>query len=344
MQGLVQMNPPDVVELTLQLCRIPSVTGQEAQVVRFVQQRLQQLGFNVAFQPVGHEQGRGNLLAHWPDCHPRILLTTHLDTVAPHFDPVVADDQQRLIGRGTCDAKGIAAAMMCAACRLLQRGQTDVGLLLLVGEETNSDGAKAAVHNFAPHVSYLIGGEPTELKLVQAMKGSVVFQLHCHGKAAHSAYPHMGHSALHDLVLDIQRLLCIDWPCHKELGDTTINVGLLQGGCAVNVLAAQAEAHGIVRCSVPAHQVVALLQQQLGAATQLQVKSMSDPLQLYCPAGFDSCVVAFGSDIPYLKQLGPSLLVGPGCIHDAHTDHEFVLVEHLHQAVKLYQKLCEILV
>lgn len=332
------MSVPDVVELTLQLCRIPSVTGQEGQVVAFVRQLLQRLGFTVDLQPLGQE-GRGNLLAHWPSSTAHTLLSTHVDTVAPHFDPTFSSDKQRLIGRGTCDAKGIAAAMICAACQLVQQGEEGVGLLLLVGEETHSDGAKAAVNGFAPEVSYIVGGEPTQLQLVRAMKGSVVFRLDCHGKAAHSAYPHMGHSALHQLVSDVQRLLGVAWPCHTKLGDTTLNVGLLQGGCAVNVLAPHAQARGIVRCSVPAQQVVELLRARLSPTTQLELESVSDPLQLHCPPDFASCVVSFGSDMPYLQKLGTPLLVGPGCIHDAHTDHEFVQVQHLYQAVELYKKI-----
>lgn len=332
------MNIPDVVDLTLQLCRTPSVTGQEGQVVAFVRKLLRELGFVVEFQPLG-EEGRGNVLAYWPGCRVHTLLSTHLDTVAPHFDPTLSTDKSRLIGRGSCDAKGIAAAMICAACQLIKQGQTRVGLLLLVGEETHSDGAKAAVKDFAPQVSYVVGGEPTELELVRAMKGSVVFRLHCQGKAAHSAYPHKGHSALHQLVSDVQRLLCVDWPGHQDLGQTTLNVGLLQGGCAVNVLAPQAQARGIVRCSVPAQQVISLLKAQLRPTTQLELESVSDPLHLHCPSGFDSCVVSFGSDMPYLKELGTPVLVGPGSIHDAHTDHESVFVRHLRQAVDLYKNL-----
>lgn len=332
------MPSPDVVELTLRLCRIPSVTGQEAAVVQFARQQLEQLGFTVHPQPLG-EQGRANLLAYAPNSQPRVLLSTHLDTVPPHIAPAVSHDQQFICGRGTCDAKGIAAAMICAAVELTRRGEHRVGLLFVVGEETNSDGAKRAVQNFAPRVRAVIGGEPTQLRLVRAMKGAVVFRLEVQGKCAHSAYPERGYSALHQLVRDAHALLAEPWPRDESLGETTINLGLLQGGSAVNVLADQAWARGIARCTVPARVVADRIQALLEPTTKLTLESASDPLRLHCPEGFDSCTVSFGSDMPHLRQLGTPLLVGPGSIHDAHQPHEHISIHQLRQAVRLYQDL-----
>ena len=334
------MLPLDVVELTLKLCRIPSVTGQEAAVVHFARQQLQQLGFAVHLQPLG-EQARANLLAHSPHHQPHVLLSTHLDTVPPHIAPTISSDQQFVCGRGTCDAKGIAGAMMCAATELMRQGEHRVGLLFVVGEETHSDGAKQAAAHFAPRVRAVIGGEPTQLQLVRAMKGAVVFRLEVQGKAAHSAYPELGHSALHQLVRDVQVLLAESWPHDKELGITTINVGLLQGGNAANILADHAWARGIMRCTVPARVVVDRIKALLEPTTKLTLESVSDPLHLHCPKGFDNCIVSFGSDMPYLKQLGTPLLVGPGSIHDAHKPHERVCIQQLRQAVHLYQDLAK---
>ncbi|MEM7494545.1 MAG: M20/M25/M40 family metallo-hydrolase [Myxococcota bacterium] len=336
------MPSPDVVELTLQLCRIPSVTGQEAAVVQFARQQLQQLGFAVHLQPLG-EQGRANLLAHPPNQPPHVLLSTHLDTVPPHIAPTMSADQRSIRGRGTCDAKGIAAAMICAAAELRRQGEHRVGLLFVVGEETNSDGAKQAVRNFAPRVRAVIGGEPTQLQVVRAMKGAVVFRLDAQGKCSHSAYPELGHSALHQLVRDAQALLAEPWPRDEELGETTINIGLLQGGSAVNVLADHAWARGIVRCAVPARVVVDRIKALLEPATKLTLESASDPLRLHCPKGFDGCMVSFGSDMPHLRQLGTPLLVGPGSIHDAHQPHERISIQQLRQAVCLYQDLAKLL-
>src|SRR5690606_22101892 len=127
---------------------------------------------------------------------PHVTLSTHLDTVPPFIPPRLSGG--RIHGRGACDAKGIAAAMICAAERLRERG-VPVALLFVVGEEVTHDGAHAA--NALPNRSVaLINGEPTESTLALGTKGAVRFTLRTKGKPAHSAYPELGHSAIDDLA------------------------------------------------------------------------------------------------------------------------------------------------
>lgn len=331
----------DVVELTERLCAIPSITGDEAAVVAETARVLSALGLDVRRQQVGETRGRDNLLATAPGIAPEVLLTTHLDTVPPFLPPHREGD--RLYGRGTCDAKGIAAAMICAVEQLLVQGERRVGLLFVVGEETDSDGAKAAAEGFAPRVRYLIDGEPTDLKLAVAMKGAVVFDLEARGKAGHSAYPETGHSAVHQLTRDIVRLLDAEWPADPVVGATTLNIGTIGGGVASNVIAASARATGVLRTSAAAEALVADMKARLDPATELHVRSASSPLRLEEVEGVETCVVAFGSDVPYLSPLGRPLLVGPGSIHDAHTDHEHVMLDDLSRARDLYQHLASAL-
>ena len=172
----------NVAQLTLSLCQIPSITGNEYALTQHVAALLQREGYKVALQEVSPK--RHNILA--TKSKPEILLTTHLDTVPPHIEPKLTDGV--LHGRGVCDAKGIMAAMILAAQKF-----DSVGLLFLVGEETNSDGAKAAAQGFAPKVKYFINGEPTDLKIASAMKGALAFSLETKGKTGHSAYPETGH-------------------------------------------------------------------------------------------------------------------------------------------------------
>jgi len=179
----------DVVALAAELLAIDSSTGAESAAIDFVARWLVARGWNVSLQEV--TRGRANV---WATRGGRgVTLSTHLDTVPPYLPPRLQGD--RLTGRGSADAKGIAAAMLSAADRLAQSGEERVDLLFVVGEEKGSDGARTA--NRLPATSrYLVNGEPTESKLASGAKGSQRVTVRIRGKAAHSAYSHLGHSAI----------------------------------------------------------------------------------------------------------------------------------------------------
>ena len=333
----------DVLELTQALCTIPSITGDEAAVGDDVAARLRKLGAKITTQRVGDVVGRDNILAVSGDKPPELLLTTHLDTVPPFLPPRLEGDAHtgRLVGRGVIDAKGIVAAMMCAWEKLVAAGETRVGMLFLVGEETNSDGAKAAAQGFAPHVKFFVNGEPTDGTLVRAMKGVLAFELDVEGKAAHSAYPEAGKSALHQLIDDLARLQNEPWHDDVDLGKTTLNVGLLEGGVAPNVLAPHAKAVCVLRTTKDADLLEDRIRALLSPSTAMTIRTKSSPQRLVTLPGEPTKVVAFGSDVPHLSSLGQALLVGPGSILDAHTSHEGVAVADLRSAVDGYFRLCQ---
>ena len=347
------MSSPDVVDLTTALCTIPSITGAEAAVVDEVAARLTKLGARVTRQRVQHldepSVGRDNLLATATDAPPELLLTTHLDTVPPFIAPriEIVDGKERMIGRGVIDAKGIAASMICAWTRLVAAGETRVGLLFVVGEETNSDGAKAATDGgFAPHVKYFIDGEPTDGQIVRAMKGVMAFELDVEGKAAHSAYPHAGHSALHQLIADLARLQAEHWHDDADLGPTTLNIGTVHGGVAPNVLAPFAQAVCVMRNTTDADVLEARIRALLSPTTKMSVRTKSGPQRLVTLPGEPTQVVAFGSDVPHLTPLVGSaekgaVLVGPGSILDAHTSREGISLSELRASVDAYERLCK---
>ncbi len=333
-------NPWDPVDVTMRLCRVESTTGKEAAVMALASDMCRELGLTVSLQDVD-TPGRSNVLAMDPGEPAQVLLTTHLDTVPPYIAPVDAGD--RLTGRGTCDAKGAAAAMFHAVHTLRQAGERRVGLMFLVGEEGISDGAKAAARGWAPHVRYFINGEPTGNALASAQKGTLSFKLHAHGVACHSAYPELGHSALHTLTDTVHAMLHASWPTDAELGETTVNVGLLHGGVATNVLAPHAEAQGIFRLAAPVATVEAQLRALLPQHVTHERLGSTDPVRFHVPDGQPSLVVRFGSDVPYLKGIGVPLMLGPGSIHDAHTDHEHVLKADLIAAAGIYASLARTL-
>lgn len=333
----------DVVELTRTLVAIPSITNDEGEVSAFVAAGLEAQGWHVVLQEVPPEGGhtpkkpRLNVLAlPAPGVTPEVVLTTHLDTVPPFIPPT--EDEVYLYGRGTCDAKGIFAAMWVAAERLRAAGEARIALLGVVGEETDSWGAKQ-VHQILPKAGWIVDGEPTELVPASGAKGILALNVTAKGRAAHSAYPEQGHSALHDLIPALARLLEAQLPHEPKFGATTVNVGVIGGGVAPNVLAPSASAQVLIRLGAPAEDVLREVRRLLGDALQLEITSKSDPHDIHVPAGQAGEVVRFGSDVPYLAKIGKPLLVGPGSIHDAHTAREKIAKADLVRAVELYARI-----
>ncbi len=329
----------EVVKLARTLVEIPSETGREGRVATEMAEQLESRGWKVTRQPLpGAPAGeaRFNVLATASDRAPRLVLTTHLDTVPPAIE--FREDAEYLYGRGTCDAKGILASMWIAAERLREEGHKDVALLGVVGEETDSIGAKR-VTEILPKADWIIDGEPTELGLVSAAKGVYLFRAEVAGVAAHSAYPERGESAIHELLRSLGRLLSESLPSEDRFGPTTVNVGRIEGGVAANVVAPHAAAEVIIRLGAPRASIIPIVHELLGPKVRIEVRSESEPISMHVPAGFSGSPVAFGSDVPYLARIGTPLLVGPGSIFDAHTDGEKVKKADLEAAVELYVDL-----
>jgi acetylornithine deacetylase len=322
----------DVAALAADLVGIDSTSGSEGEVVSFLADLLALRGWQVKKIPVS--TGRDDLLATAADA-PLVTLSTHLDTVPPFIPPRFVGG--RLYGRGSCDAKGIAAAMCCAGERLRARG-VPVALLFVVGEETVHDGAMAA--NLVPTTSrVLINGEPTESTLALGTKGAMRLTVRTAGKAAHSAYPHLGHSATRDLVRLLAEMDGLALPRDPVLGETTINIGSLAGGVADNVVAPWAEARLMARLVSPVEELTSVLRQWIGSRATLEEHVLVPPVLLGTLPGYTTSVVAYATDIPKLSNWGKPYLFGPGSIHVAHTDDEFVELEELRQAVGIYEKL-----
>ncbi len=323
----------DLVSLVMELIEIPSVTGQERGVCDFLSGRLAALGFTVANQEVAAD--RYNLLATVGESVD-ILFCTHLDTVAPWIPPKLADGV--VYGRGACDAKGIAAAMVSAALGLARQGLSRVGLLFVVGEETDSVGAKVAAQ-CRLGCRFVVVGEPTGNRLAAGQKGTLLFRLEACGRSGHSADPSAGPSAIDRLLRVLDRLQKEQWPADPVFGSSTLNIGRLEGGTAPNVVADSAIAEGILRLSVPAGSVVPRLNSSLEEGVELKVVSSSDPLHLHVVPGFPTCVVSFGSDAPYLAPVSTVLMLGPGSIEFAHRPDEQVSVSELTTAAALYMEI-----
>ena len=325
----------NVYELTRQLIDIPSVTGEELAVGRFVSNYLQQLGYRVERQEV--EANRFNIIATRV-APPRIVFSTHMDTVPPFIES--GEDEEFIYGRGSCDAKGIIAAQIFAAQRLRDEGVNDVGLLFTVDEETASLGAQVAnKHPLAASCQFLINGEPTDNRLAIGTKGSVRVIITTEGKAAHSAYPEAGESAIEKLLDILDDIRACQWPEDSFFGTTTCNIGVLNGGTRPNVIADKACAELQIRLGIDIEHIKTVLEAAVGTRGRLEYSSAHNPVRLFSVPGFEECVVRFTTDVPYLSEWGKPLLLGPGSIFDAHTAHERISKRELEQAVDIYFKL-----
>lgn len=325
----------NVVELTKALMEIPSTSGDEEAVGFFLRDYLAARGWTVELQAVSENQN--NVVAYLHDS-PRVFLSTHLDTVPPFIPP--SEDDEKIYGRGSCDAKGIIAAQIVAAEKLRAEGITDIGLLYTVEEERSSTGAKVANdHPMAAKCEYLINGEPTDNDLAIGSKGTFRFNIVTKGKAAHSAYPEEGDSAIEKLIAILRDILETEFPNDDFFGETTVNIGTIEGGLALNVIPPNAAAGIAVRLTTPRSEIEPLLEKIVGDRGRLEVLSCSEPVKMLAVDGFNQKTVRFTTDIPYLTNWGQPLLLGPGSILVAHTKDEYVRKSDLADAVGLYVDL-----
>jgi acetylornithine deacetylase len=324
----------DLLPFARALVDIESTTGREQEAGAFIARSLRQLGWHVDEQPLS--DGRFNVIARIGE--PRIVLSTHFDCVPPFFPSRI--EGSRLYGRGSCDAKGILAAQVGAAERARKAGRTDVGLLFVAGEERGSDGAKTA-NTWPAKSRFLINGEPTGNLLGVATKGVYRARLEATGRAAHSSLPELGESAIDKLVDALMAARKVSWPSDPLLGATNYSVGLISGGVAPNVIAPHASAELMFRTVGDYRDVRAQLVESAGTLASVEDVLIVPPVRLHTVAGFDTAVFAYTTDVPFLDRWGTPMLLGPGSITVAHTDHEFVEIADLNRAVECYASLVE---
>ena len=326
----------DAIALTRQLVDIESITGNEAAVGEALFRELCRLGYQTKKMPV--EIDRANVYATSPEeLHPSVVFSTHMDTVPPFIRS--SEDATRIFGRGSCDAKGIIAAQIAAAERLRQHGLY-VGLLFVVGEERDSLGAKVANEYAASQEAhgckYLVNGEPTENRIALASKGTLRVEITASGRMAHSAYPELGESAIDKLIPALARLRAMPLPSDPEIGPCTLNIGLIEGGRAPNVIPDYAHADLLYRLVGPSTGLRRQIVESAGDQVKVEFPLELPFLRLRTVDGLPTMIAAFTTDIPKLTNWGEPLLIGPGSIHVAHTEDEFIDKRQLADAIDLY--------
>jgi acetylornithine deacetylase len=337
--------PVDPIQLTRDLVNIHSTTFHEGLAGEFLHEYLEGQRYSVERMAVAQPTREGtpgagagerfNVYAALPGVRPDVVLSTHMDTVPPFFG--CTEDDEFLYGRGTCDAKGIIAAQVAAAERLHEAG-VKVGLLFVVGEERDSAGA--AVANRSPKGSrFLINGEPTDNRLALASKGALRVELWAKGRMAHSAYPELGDSAIDKLVGALNDLLAMPLPIEPEIGASTLNIGMIGGGRAPNVVADKAEAHLLIRLVGPAEETKAEILRVVGDRAEVKFTLELPFVRMRRVGSLPTMIAKFTTDIPSLTAWGEPFLLGPGSIHVAHTPDEKIAKKELLEAVDLYVDL-----
>jgi acetylornithine deacetylase len=320
----------DLTRLTRKLVDIESTTGGEGAVGAELYEELSRLGYTTHKMPVAHE--RFNVVATIDERPPEIVFSTHMDTVPP-FIPS-SEDQDNIYGRGSCDAKGIIVAQI-AACQRLRKEGAAVGMLFLVGEERDSLGAKVANEN--PLGSrFLINGEPTDNRIGVASKGALRVEIIARGRMAHSAYPELGESAIEKLLEALARLRSMPLPNAVGVGPCTMNIGIIEGGRAPNVIPDHAKAHLLYRLVEPAEDLRARITETIAGVAETEFVLEIPFMKLHTVPGLETMVASFTTDIPALSRWGKPVLLGPGSIHVAHTEREYIAKKHLHEAVDQY--------
>lgn len=329
----------DAFALTRSLVDIESVTGRELAVGEYLLAILEKLaaGSNGKTERMHVAADRFNVLATWGS--PSVVLSTHMDTVPPFF--ASSEDGEFVRGRGACDAKGIAAAMICAAEQLCAAGTRDFGLLFVVGEEKDSLGALTAARH-SRGAKFLINGEPTENKLALGSKGALRYVVTARGRLAHSAYPELGDSAIERLLDALEAVRRLPLPEDQLLGKSTLNIGTISGGHAPNVIADEAHADLMFRTVGDPDSIRAALRAAVDGRVELEEALHTPALHLEAVPGFETTVVAYTTDIPnFGGAWGKPLLIGPGTIHLAHTAEERIPKKELLAAVGIYAQLVQ---
>lgn len=327
----------DIFQLTRELVDIESVTNREAAVGEFLFHALSRLcsRFSGHIERCPVKADRFNIFAHWGE--PLVTLSTHMDTVPPFF--ASREDADFIWGRGSADAKGIVASMIGAAEGLLESGVRNFALLFVVGEERNSAGAYAAARN--PRGSrFLIDGEPTENKLALASKGVLRYEIEASGKLAHSAYPELGESAIEKLLDALEQIRKMTLPVDALLGPSTVNIGVISGGRAPNVVPDAALAELSIRLVGDPAPVRKAVLRAVGDLAQAREILCIPAIKFDSLDGFETSIVAYTTDVPaFGDSWGKPFLLGPGNIHVAHTSEERVSKKELLAARGIYQQM-----
>jgi len=326
----------EVINLARDLINIPSPSGDERQVGTFLVERLKK-NFDLKIQKIGN---RFNIFAIKGE--PNIILTTHMDTVPNQIK--FKEDNNLFYGRGSCDAKGILACMVCACEEALQKGLNNFGMVFDVGEETDFAGIIKAEKEINP--KFVIVGEPTNFNVVFGQKGLIQLKVKCRGKSAPGSTPEIGISAIDKLVGALSNIKKINFPCDEELKETTINIGGIKGGSAPNVVADYAEAIIEIRTTKSNDEILDILRTVVPEEDLEIIYSyelvLNKDTNFIDKFGFDRMTVPYFTEMYFWAKKAKTIVFGPGEYRFAHSDDEQIRKEDLIKGKDIYLRMIEV--
>ena len=302
-----------------------------------------------------------------------LALVGHTDTVP--YEPSWADalvlkrDGDRLFGRGACDTKAFIAAALTAAEKIdLTKIKKPLALVFTCDEEIGCLGAKRLADRKPFTARYAIVGEPTSLQPIRAGKGYCLAEITVRGREAHSAYPQLGSSAIFRAARLVQQIESIAAELKREQHPgfdppyTTLNVGMISGGTAKNIIAGECR-FALEWRTIPGQNSTRVLDLVAAAIEELKQADSEFVAELNPTRADDSfetpgdsalvtflenvcrqasASVAFGTEAPSMIALGAEAVVlGPGDIRVAHRTGEYVPIAELNQCVAVLERAIE---
>ncbi|KAF7923385.1 uncharacterized protein EAE97_010823 [Botrytis byssoidea] len=361
-----------LIGLHKDLISIESITGNEYEIGQHLYSYLSSRNFTVETQHVSPIQSASNVQTMYDKPrlnifaykgitrNTRLIITSHMDTVGPYipYSHSSNGNEDMICGRGSTDAKGCMASQIMAVEELIAEDlihEGDIGLLFVVGEETDGAGMKGASEKFQQDgITWesVIFGEPSEHKLVLGHKGALAFEIIAHGKDAHSSYPELGINAISILIKALTEIDGMRLPRSDKLGETTTSIGMIQGGVALDVIPAIASASVLTRLATGTPEQAMKRVESIIASLDIDEGSVEVKLgRNFGPVGCDVDIDGFetdvkrgGTDVPNLKGNHKRYLIRPGSVISAHSDHECIIADGLAKGVEDYKRIIKSLV
>ncbi len=333
------------------LVEIPSVTNNERDISNFVKDQLDEIGMDVV-------QFGQNVLGKFGSGSPSLMLCGHLDTVPPYIPPRIVAG--KLYGRGAADDKGGIAAVIDAItnCKKYSFSGTLLAVFV-VDEEGNSTGIDEMMPKLP--VDFGVVCEPTNLEIVNGHKGRIVLQVESIGKAAHASKPAMGRNAIVKMAEVIIKLEDFKLRTHPILGKETLTVSQISGGIADNVIPDRCIIEAEYR-HVPPNNPFKIIRSLHSFLPDVKLSFIKDPKRFtnpfYLPehriideltgaltelgtkpnvTTMDACTDASRLNAASI----PTIVFGPGAIEQAHTSDEWIALEQVKEASRIFKRLIE---
>jgi len=318
-------------ELLKKLIQIPSISGQENAVGKYLFNLLTKCGFETKKYPV--KKDRYNVVAKIGN--PKIYLSAHMDTVAPVLE--YRETKTQIFGRGSCDTKASIATMITAAINAKKQGIKNIGLIFTVGEESTLDGAKAIVKSKI-NIPFVIVGEPTSMEIVNGHFGILVIKISAKGKSSHSSRPEKGINAINILLETINKVKGI-----SLYSETLMSLVQINGGIADNIIPDEANAVFSFRISPKDNNNYPKIFKSF-ETKNLKVSILQEVKPISCKVPKELSFIKIIRTVKYFTELSfykNGVVLGPGDIQYAHGKEEMIEKKELSKAVNIYTKTLE---